>query len=258
VSATHGTAPGWQAFNGREYPKRNSITKAHRQVIGPLGSKTLYFASMKRLWQLLFGALAFVSLLILVAAIGAGILSLSARDRWTYQTVRSINGGQGNAREKWLVEFASGGMLLNHVYQTINLSFARAHLPNDGQIYHESYPAQALEVQSFPMSGLAMFMQSLVKSSVHGVGRADLGLFYWNATAVGFSQNGFVVALPLWLIGGVSAVILVLWATKYIIYRRLHPEPSGLCSNCGYDLRATPDCCPECGKIRLKGEMISN
>lgn len=216
---------------------------------------------MKRLRQRLFAAIAFISLLVLAAAIGIGVLSLSARDRWTYQTVRSINGGQGNTRDKWLVEFAGGGVLLNHVYQTINLSFARAHLPNDGQIYHESYPAQAMEVQSFPISGspyLAIFTQRFAKSSVHGLGRADLGLFYWNATAIGFSQNGFVVALPLWLIGGASAIILVLWKTRHIIYRRWHPEPSGLCLNCGYDLRATPDRCPECGKIRLKGEMISN
>jgi len=53
-----------------------------------------------------------------------------------------------------------------------------------------------------------------------------------------------VVGIPHWLVAGLAAIMPVAWLRRARICRRL---VKGLCVQCGFDLRATPDRCPECG-----------
>ncbi|HEY7118308.1 MAG TPA: hypothetical protein VH475_17095 [Tepidisphaeraceae bacterium] len=46
------------------------------------------------------------------------------------------------------------------------------------------------------------------------------------------------------LIAGFGAA----WLLRQVS-RRARPAPTGICRQCGYDLRATPERCPECGTI---------
>ena len=49
--------------------------------------------------------------------------------------------------------------------------------------------------------------------------------------------------VPLWLLVLITGV-----APGVYVFRRLRaPSPRGTCPRCGYDLRATPERCPECG-----------
>ena len=55
-----------------------------------------------------------------------------------------------------------------------------------------------------------------------------------------------VWAIPAWLLCAALAILPAVWV--YGAYRRHRRRLIGRCIACGYDLRATPDRCPECGK----------
>jgi len=57
-------------------------------------------------------------------------------------------------------------------------------------------------------------------------------------------------ALHDWFVSLGLAILPVWWAIAFIRRRRIVPE--GCCTVCGYDLRATPDRCPECGTVPAK------
>jgi hypothetical protein len=61
-----------------------------------------------------------------------------------------------------------------------------------------------------------------------------------------FAHDGYTatVAVPHWFMLMLALLLPIAWTIKF---RRRHRP--GQCRICGYDLRATPDRCPECGAI---------
>lgn len=66
----------------------------------------------------------------------------------------------------------------------------------------------------------------------------------WDRTWYRISDRGF----PLWCLpAGLLALHVGLSRLSHWTFRAGRSPATGLCRSCGYDLRATPDRCPECG-----------
>jgi hypothetical protein len=75
---------------------------------------------------------------------------------------------------------------------------------------------------------------------VRGHGLHFLGFGYSNSILA--PGGGFKVVVPYWFVALLFATV---FAGSVVVRRR--GRPVGTCSSCGYDLRATPNRCPECG-----------
>lgn len=76
-----------------------------------------------------------------------------------------------------------------------------------------------------------------------GAGSVGSGFIYERDYLV---RGGLDIGLPYWLICLFTLVAPAAWLAARLRRKRNLP---GLCTNCHYDLRATPNRCPECGKV---------
>ena len=72
---------------------------------------------------------------------------------------------------------------------------------------------------------------------------------------LGRSIPGRAVFLPLWCVAAATAVTPLLWVHRR--HRRKLREVTNLCVSCGYDVRATPARCPECGTVASRGHTAA-
>ena len=83
--------------------------------------------------------------------------------------------------------------------------------------------------------------------------RADVSYHRWDMTA-GFGPQAPVLGRfaevrvkPAWPLS-ISLVLVSVWVAG-LVRRRHAPRDGRRCHQCGYDLRATPQRCPECGSV---------
>ncbi len=83
----------------------------------------------------------------------------------------------------------------------------------------------------------------------------------WEFAGVGWytvrDRNGGRTATgvaPFWLLTAVTAALPMVWTTRRLRARRAWT--AGCCPSCGYDLRASPERCPECGTIASANSRV--
>jgi hypothetical protein len=83
----------------------------------------------------------------------------------------------------------------------------------------------------------------------HGRQTFGFGLAQWNG---GWGQEVLAVGIPHWALLTATLLPQTAWLLRW--RRRRKQSRAGLCQTCGYDLRATPDRCPECGTVPHSGQ----
>jgi hypothetical protein len=184
---------------------------------------------MKHLRRWLFNALAAMSLLLCAATAALWVRSYYAMEVWNYrgpvdrrgflreQTVRALKG------RIWY------GWQLNGGYADLIPEYTNS--PQFSGFHSRPLQSDALETWSMK-------------------GPQFAGFEYLRLTTLQNEVFAYAIIIPIWAIAMMTAVLPALW-----LWRRLPRRfAAGFCRSCGYDLRATPDRCPECGTVPKKGE----
>lgn len=192
--------------------------------------------------QFLFNIATAISLMLLIGSLGFIVHSCMygadgfAVRRITYRTGSDL-GFTARYDPHWVVDDCGFGMGIRHA--RLNLGYSRSFAADNGDPNPHRHSEYHLNGQwANPVPGGPWF--NYVR---RGGPPFD---------APGEGQWEIAVPAPLVLLGfGILPLVAV--------YRRV-PRKKGYCQNCGYDMRATPNRCPECGTVPhvLKVNQIRN
>ncbi|HEY8667490.1 MAG TPA: hypothetical protein VIL86_12545 [Tepidisphaeraceae bacterium] len=185
----------------------------------------------------LFTILATMSLALLLLVIGIAGRSFWVADGFSYTTI-SKPGDPDPRRDEITVVSSRGGILLLgsrwrprtkeqaedlHLYQVIT-----------GFTYSSGDPKYPMVPDRKP-NNVARWL---------GFGAAQ---WAYSKSFTFTITKGAGITLPLWFPGLLFAILPAIWLRRRRIERKRNRV--GFCKTCGYDLRATPLRCPECGTI---------
>jgi hypothetical protein len=186
---------------------------------------------MRRPFRYCFTILAAISLLLLMALSALWIRSYSIGDEWIFGRGLAYAGGN----------FAQGSLFLR----------IDERLPYEGSYdYGPEYHHGALNRVDF---------DDMLRSSENGERAASWKIGRLSHRTKHTAPHWWYGAweIPLWLPALVLLIAPVIWLLQW--WRRFRSRRSrgrGVCPACGYDLRATPDRCPECGLAQAAGAIL--
>lgn len=154
----------------------------------------------------------------------------------------------------WLQSYWSYDLLAHEAYSGVGTEL----ISFSGRVvfYHYNSYAEGVEpnqnwgVESAPLSstmGVVIATQFGFLRGGHWWNR--VGFVIVSSAELGPHTSMIVVMVPHWFLVGVFAIAPAIAGDRFRMERRIRNRVRlGHCQSCGYDIRATPDRCPECGK----------
>lgn len=121
------------------------------------------------------------------------------------------------------------------------------------------YSGPEMEGRRYPVLATSVSRQKLL-ATITQAQRREIITQCWHGFGLQRTTDGteswLCVVTPLWPITTLAAVVSAGGWVPLIAHYSLRRRRvrAGLCPRCGYDLRATPFCCPECGKLGATAE----
>jgi hypothetical protein len=181
----------------------------------------------------LLNLLTALSLLLCVAACVLWMRSYSARDQWAYRW-RDVS-ADADTFGACSLDSLGGQLWFGYWWQ--DNSYLRRP--------HEGLSAEAWHVGSVQQSAPHFPRPDAVRPLVWRFG------FGWTRQGTSRTDGGRGVIVPHWLLLMLLAAPAALALARR--RRRSACRATAVCMRCGYDLRATPDRCPECGTSAAAG-----
>jgi hypothetical protein len=147
------------------------------------------------------------------------------------------------------------GLWVRSYFAVDSLHFKNTHLGFAGYSYRGSmftggWVSREFEGRRGPHYQLVastLFDSEYLQNFIYNAGggyRHFLGFAFFNFSRPGSKE--YMLVTPMWLWILLASLLPAHWLRKSRQQAKLNRR--GLCPFCGYDLRATPDRCPECGK----------
>ncbi|HZN67346.1 MAG TPA: hypothetical protein VFB66_18810 [Tepidisphaeraceae bacterium] len=198
---------------------------------------------MRRFFRICSAVLAAVSLLLCLAALGMWVRGFVVVD-----VVHRVH------HREWQIEFRDdalritsgrGVVAVNVITTRESVTWPRTFMDRTGRLFLETGPPPSREWITWSHATMEPDRLVLLRRNFWQWLGFNLHSTTRNTTT-GARRTERAFRLPWWLVAAVLALPPLL-ATRRRGLRR-ERRAKGLCEGCGYDLRATPGRCPECGR----------